>query len=414
MTKRLVVLLAATMALTGCGPTGMGWARIVGFIINGQTGARMNFFKDTKLKNVTDNVKSDSVVYGVVRGELKRAIPCGQGDALVENKMSAEGCYKIENLPLGASIPLFAQAPGFDDFHAIYFTQNRNDSSVDDYQETAHIRMFPEGFNVDYRIFVHIAQRGIAGMTVTCQATTTANSFQTVGGGFLTPNVATAGAVSAESGADGVAVIPGSALVNGAEYHCEVFRQDASESKVLSGQVNITAGVSAADQALALSIGGSDDLVALRSNVDNSTTTHGANGKMEIVFNRPAEFVPATADCQQASITQFDRDNDLAPAGAMVANVTGNGASEQVTATLSADGLTLTLGFNLQTAFDPDDAATINFSGIALRAKGSDPLKVWRIGSAAGCTAIGGGSGYTVAALASLRTTTQSNSLVLF
>ncbi|MFY0528995.1 hypothetical protein ACN28I_39505 [Archangium gephyra] len=68
----------------------------------------------------------------------------------------------------------------------------------------------------------------------------------------------------------------------------------------------------------------------------------------------------------------------------------------------SADGLTLTLGFNSRLAFDPDDRGTyISFSGIVVRPRGAtDTTNLRAIGGVGACPAI---NGYYVSDLRNLR-----------
>ena len=55
-------------------------------------------------------------------------------------------------------------------------------------------------------------------------------------------------------------------------------------------------------------------------------------------------------------------------------------------ASVSADGLTLTLGFKPGSpGLDPNDlGSTVTFSGIFIRPAGAEPVYIYRIGSSAG------------------------------
>jgi hypothetical protein len=251
---------------------------------------------------------------------------------------------------------------------------------------------------------------------VFCQYTpTTANTLQ-VSGSFLEPVTTGTTTVTATTNADGVAAIPGAQLVNGATYRCESVMSQSMDGVTLSGQGNFTAGVSQAEQRMALTTSGSTDtlLYAVRSNADDTTKLMGADGKLMITFNRPVEIVPGTADCQVATAAVYYPDSDTIQ-GRLNGNTAGNGTSEQVSAELSADGLTLTVGYRAEIAFDADDHGTyISFSGIVLRPRGSSSSSDIRaIGGTGACPAV---TGYSVGDVANLRTggSDQNNTIQLF
>ncbi|HYO64853.1 MAG TPA: hypothetical protein VEU33_02120, partial [Archangium sp.] len=180
----------------------------------------------------------------------------------------------------------------------------------------------------------------------------------------------------------------------------------------LSGQGNFTAGVSQAEQRMALTTTGSTDtlLYAVRSNADDTTKLMGPNGKLIITFNRPVEIAPGTTDCQVATASNPDTDGD-GRFGRLITDVRNNPpttystTSESVSVEISSDGLTLTIGFRTEAGFefDPDDrGTTIRFSGILVRPRGtSENSQVRYIGSAASCPAA---SSYSYSMMQNLRT----------
>jgi hypothetical protein len=93
-----------------------------------------------------------------------------------------------------------------------------------------------------------------------------------------------------------VAVVPGAQLVNGAPYHCEAVLAGAVDGRVLSGQADIVAGVSQAEQALVIDNAGAPDenFYALYSNADDPDALQGNDGKLVVTFNRPVEVAPRT------------------------------------------------------------------------------------------------------------------------
>ncbi|HEX8437281.1 hypothetical protein, partial [Archangium sp.] len=367
-------LVASLLALTGC-ERAANSGRLVGFIVDGQTGQRLNFFqKDGNKNNLDDDKDSQSQVYAVIDGEFRRAEPCGSGDANDDNGIEADGCFQIDGIPEGMTIPIFAQAPGYERFVGEY-NYGLIDMDVEHSQQVANIRLFPKGFAVDYRFNVSLNNQPVSKAQVLCQYLPTSTNTLQVAGDFLDPVNTGTTTISATSGDDGVAVIPGAQLVNGATYHCEAVMGEALDGRTLSGQGDITAGVSQSEQRVALSASGATDALvyAVRSNADNTDTLMGGNGKLIISFNRPVEIVPGTADCQVATATAPDTDGD-SNTGRLITDVrhnpptTTSTASESVSAEISGDGLTLTVGFKAELPFDPDDRGTsIAFSGVVLR-----------------------------------------------
>ncbi|XXF76793.1 hypothetical protein P2318_27605 [Myxococcaceae bacterium GXIMD 01537] len=363
----------------------MSEGRLVGFVVDGQTGQRVNLFKaDEAKQNVEDDAESKSQVYAVIDGEFRRAKPCGEGDLTQENAIEADGCFQIDGIPLGMEIPVFAKAPGYERFIGRY-TYQLHDEDTKGYQRIANIRMFPVGFAVDYKFQVNFQGRPVPGVNVVCQYRQSQANNLAVDGIFLQPENSGSTGVSAQTGADGVAVIPGAQLVNGANYHCEAVANQQVDGRVLSGERDIVAGVAQAEQRMALTANGSLDngLYAVNSNADNPAELLGANGKLIISFNKPVQLLPRVVDCHNASLFTSDYDAD-GNTGSMPANIPGNNASETVLTELSADGLTLTLTPRFERALDADDRGTsIGFSGVYVQPRNAtDGAQVRYIGGA--------------------------------
>ncbi|PTL83845.1 hypothetical protein DAT35_10290 [Vitiosangium sp. GDMCC 1.1324] len=420
MTQKFLVV--SMLALVGCEHEANS-GRLVGFIVDGQTGQRMNFFPaDGKKNNIDDDKNSQSQVYAVIDGEFRRAEPCGSGDLTEENAIEADGCYQIDGIPEGMVVPIFAQAPGYERFVG-EFTYPLLTKDQEHAQYVGNIRLFPKGYTTDYRFNVSYNNQPVSKAQVICQYLNDDGNSLGVSGdfdNFLKPKNTGTATISATSGDDGVAVIPGAQLVNGASYSCEAVLNGALDGRTLAGQAFIVAGVNQTEQRVALSASGSLDtlLYAVRSNADAAGTLMGADGKLVITFNRPVEIVPGTADCQYA-VERIDYpDSDTVKGHIYTTDGTTatNGVSESVTADISGDGLTLTLGFKVQSAFDPDDHGTyVNFSGIVIRPRGSSNFSQTRVigGLTAACPAI---AGYDVADLRNLRTGggNQTSSIQLF
>jgi hypothetical protein len=206
---------------------------------------------------------------------------------------------------------------------------------------------------------------------VACQADPTSNQFQTSGNDFVSPEATTLETVRVTTGADGTATLPGGSLVNGADYTCSVFLPSSFHgTEVQTSGFGFEAGVDQPQLFFDLHVSGSGvPLFAVRSNNDNESALLGLNASMVITLNQPAEFVPGSEDCQTASLTNPNTNGNADPAGVLPTDVPGNGASEQVAATVSADGLTLTVTNKpYVTVPDTGDFGTfITFSGIYLR-----------------------------------------------
>lgn len=380
------------LSLGGCFFTEQN-GRLVGFLVNGQTGERINLFTDANGKpNRADDPNAKNQVWAVINGEFRRARPCGTGDLNASNGIEANGCYQIDNIPPDMEFPLFASVEGFERFHG-QVTYPLPDSSVEldkqNPQIVGNIRLFPKGYAVDYRVQVSYAGRPMAGVKVLCQYLATNANTVAVDGSFLQPQNTTSGTVSASTDEGGVALLPGSQFVIGARYNCEAIYEQALEGRLLSADnLTLVAGVTQPNLQLSLAASGSleGSFYALNSNVDSSDVLHGANGQLRITFNRPVEILPGTEDCQVATLSAPDT-NQNGTFGSLPTNQVGGG-SETVNATLSGDGLTLTLSLRGATNLDPGDLGTrALFDGIVLRPRSGDSRVVRYIGTIAGCTA---------------------------
>ncbi|MBZ4421003.1 hypothetical protein [Myxococcus sp. RHSTA-1-4] len=387
--KKAFVVLSLLTA-TGCGSGGEG--RVVGFVVDGQSGQRLNFFKaDDGKNNIDDDDESKSQVYAIIEGEFRRAKPCGKGDLSKENAIEADGCYQIEGIPLGEEFPIFAQAPGYERFMGRYTMQTwNNDVEQEGAQEVVNLRVFPVGFAVDYRFLVNLNGRAVPDAKVNCQYRVDQSNLLQTAGNFLAPEATGSTTVSATSDANGIAVIPGAQLVNGAPYHCEAVLAGAVDGHALSGQADIIAGMSQPEQTFMLSSPAATDanFYAVYSNADDPNALLGQNGSLVVTFNRPVEIAPRTEDCQVAALDTADRDAD-GNMGRFVTDQLNNSSSETVNATVSADGLTLTVGFKTpETPLDADDRNTqVRFSGIIVRPRGAaDSVQVRYIGALGACT----------------------------
>lgn len=422
------------LALAGGCNQGKMYGRIIGFVVNGVTGQRLNAFPNSNnLTNLGNDANATTEVYALVQGSFKRAQPCGQGDINTSNKIPADGCYRIEGVPTDTDVPIFAQFDGFEPFHGTTRIVTNAVTTTDlidtDPQKVGNIMMWPVGFSEDYSFNVVASSsagsnRPVANAQVNCQADPTTNSFSTGGTDFIQPEQTTLGTVQATTDANGMATIPGAQLVNGSNYHCDVFTTDEFENRTAQGTVNFTAGVTEPTLLVSLTLGGNGNIIyAVRANNDDPNALLGATASLIVTLNRPIEIIPGSEDCQKATINAPDSNGNGNTPPALPTNVANNTASETVTTSVSADGLTLTITNKpYVTPLDTGDyGAVLSFDGIHLHSKDATLQRNgnFRIGAAVG---VAGSTACTYAqangasaALFNTRTNaTQDNTLHLF
>ena len=428
MLKALLTLVV--LSLLGCGAATSSSGVLVGFVVNGQTGEKVNFYDSN---NLTDKTDSQSQIYTIIGGTFVRATPCGTGFITTADGVTGDGCYKITGIPDGAELPIFAVKDGMEKFHGVYVYP---DAVVDDKgvahshpQMVGNIRMFPKNYTVDYKLLANFNGRGINGVTVACQIRQDTVALATDGTHWIAPANTLSGTLTGQTGNDGVLgdgyyTVKGTDMVLGARYHCTAFMPAGLYNSVgaLTGTADFTAGVDAPELGIDLSEAKTSDpdlLYAVDSNADDASTLMGASAKLIINFNRPVEIVPGSADCQTYSITSPDTNGDANPMPQPPADVPLTGGSEQVTISSSNNDQTLTIAFKTPTnPFDTKDlGSSVTFRGIYVRPKASqvDGNIFRRIGQAAsnGCSA-GGYLGFAALPLKNARTGTQAATIFLY
>ncbi|MBI5544355.1 MAG: hypothetical protein HY901_10725 [Deltaproteobacteria bacterium] len=427
MSRMFKTALAMVLATSCFGGTGPGV--IVGFVVNGQTGERLNFFQDDgSVKNLSDDADATSQVYTLINGEFVRATPCDSGFINAENAVQADGCFKLHGIPYGAELPIFAVRNGFERFHGVFQYPNATiDADGNEHglaQVVANIRMFPKTYAVDYKMLVHLDGRGINDVNVACQIRQQSVQLTTEGQ-FLTPLNTVSQAINTTTSndgtyGDGFAQLAGAELVLGATYHCTAYKNDLYENRgVLTGTAEFVAGVDAPEVSLPLGSSQPDEelLYAVYSNADDPTSLLGSRGSLIITFNRPVEIVPGTADCQTASINAPDTNGDFNVVPMAQSDVLGNSSSEQVQVTSTGEtGLKISFTSPTNTFDSKDVGATVEFHGVFVRPKGSsgtvDGNVIRMIGAASNaCSAAGD---IDAQELRSARTEVQTNVLHLF
>jgi len=400
----LAALLGAAMGAVGCGSDAGPGVRVTGFVFDGLSGKRLNFFDATvpsaagvSVANVVDNPASGSQIWTLVDGEIVRAVPCGQGAASELNGIDASGCYQFENLPYNAELPVWVQRKGYEPFYGVLSPVARPDIAFSDAQarvvsrsneatEHVNLRLFPLGTaeSLSHAFTFLYDGRGIDGVSVACDVTPSS----TIAGSFLAPAVTGATVLEGRSDANGLVVFSGLELVPGATYSCMARRDATYLGRTLTDAFVFVAGVDAATAVVDLEasapVAGSPSLYVVSSSVDAPNDARPAPtetdpvsqavglSRLVLTFNRPVELVPTTANCQTAALITSDVDADSVVTKLVDDNAAEGKVSEMVGAQLSADSLTLTLEGRF-VSFDPDDInTTITYQGVAVRPVGPE------------------------------------------
>lgn len=428
----------AAISILACGIWGCDnhdSGRLVGFAVDGQTGQKLNFFKDsTAQKNLSDDSSNPAEIYAIVNGAFKRAVPCGIGDANSKNGIDASGCYKIEGLPVNTSLSVIAQYPGYQSVLSTVYIQRENTTSdrLQTYnspspQVIGNFRLFPLGFTIDYKVIAINANTlsPVANATVSCAPTSSGNLSPTGNGSFLNPELTLNGSVTAQTDATGVAVLAGTSLIMGASYTCDIYATALSSSYVLSSSTSFVAGISNATVRVQLNESNTSNFVeVISANNQNPFDIMGATANLVLHFNQPVEVVPNTVDCQHASFggSPTQADPNAANAGKFTPDIINNGQSETASVSLSADGLIATLSTKGFIA-PPDPqvlGTTIQFDGVFLRPIGgaTNAGRTFLLGSATngvGNNACALGASLGPASLRNIAiNNTQSNLIRLF
>lgn len=410
MRTLITALLAMSVAafLASCG-TPATTGTIVGFVVNGQTGERVNFYDSN---NLTDKADNTSQIYTLIGGTFTRATPCGSGFVNATNGVKGDGCFKISGVPYGSEIPIFVSHDGFESFYGkLIYPGESTDMLTGSVipappQIVRNVRIFPKNYAVDYRIFASWDNRGINGVTIACQIDQKSLNAVATDGDFIQAQNTVSATITGQTGnegtlgVDGFFKIAGTDLVLGAPYHCEGFRPgELYESYgTLVGEANFTPGVDQIDVRMELKANAGvkppdgELLYAVNSNADDPQTMLGANAKLIINFNRPVEVVPNSPDCQVASIMATDTNGDNSTPPTLPIDTPRTNGSETVSVASSNNDMTLTISVKGMTgSFDPKDInTTISFRGIYVHPKNTtvDTNIFRRIGPASGngCT----------------------------
>jgi hypothetical protein len=331
-------------------------ATLQGTIFDGVTGAKIT---DSSLK-VT-----------LVQGTSYRNASVRTGT------QSFAGDYSLTNIPISINdqteYRLVVSATGYQDFESTIAFDALSGSTLDkNYNFVGNVQLFQAGVGAnDVTVNVFFNGEPVSGATVQLTRSTLSVIGTVSGtGAFLASNRTSGylGNLSATTDANGVATFPSTGLVLGGTYGVSVLPVTykgiplamASGASVAIGSSIIVQNVSMSD----LVPGTSNGLyVVSASNTDPNLVV--SSGVLTIVFSRAVSFV--------------DETNILATLGGgvnLAALNTTSSPDSTTNATLSTDGLTLTLtpvfataptAFNGSNAASADDALVVTYSNVLVR-----------------------------------------------
>lgn len=350
-----------------------------GFVVNGVTGEKLNFFGE---KNDTANSDSTDQVYVISKGEVKLAEPCNEGDANDSNGISINGCVTVKNLPTEVTIPVFATRSGFHAFGSTMTVNanvsNSNDLIITDPSAYSNIRLFPTGLNYDVTIHTKLENDVVVeGVTVRC-VYNAQNALDIVGwnaSNYLSPVNDFPNVITGTSNADGKVVLAGTSLTPGGEYACFGHKADAVNNNVISDNgnpVQFTVGVDSPEVEFFLSINSNggpwNSFMATSVNYSEYNSLGSLTAPLKINFNQPAIVFPGTEDCQ-AMYLDSNQGNGVDGIAITfetdVEDPAGSENAESVTVAMDSTSRQLSLTPVLATGSSTDDIqARYGFGGI--------------------------------------------------
>ncbi|WP_430459887.1 hypothetical protein ACQUQU_11790 [Thalassolituus sp. LLYu03] len=253
-------------------------------------------------------------------------------------------------------------------------TFNVNTANLQDREvwSLGNFYLYPLGSTApDMTVTVTYNGERIEGATVMLQPNTASNVLTADATAIIAPTDGFQGALSATSDADGNAVFDGDTLVLGGRYAVQVLPMVYEDTQLaLATPTSVTVGTSAIIQTVALAdiVPGTTDGLYVVSASNEDSNAINSNGTLIIHLSRPVSIV--NESLASASLT-----NDTTAA------LDTNSQGSDVTATVSTDGLTLTLSPNFSTnpqAFNgsnsgtADNGLTITYSDLFVRLTDSD------------------------------------------
>lgn len=331
---------------------------LAGVVEDGITGARV----DLAAGDNADNF------FVLVSDSQKFADPL-LSDGQAADSPNLVGEYTLCDVPVEAEFPLYVAVPGYQPFESVVLiASSRAASGSEAHQDVlsqiptlqANIRLFPAApAGKDYQVVVSFNGAAVEGAAV--QLIPTGGHVTPISGAnYLDPVVTGYKTLQGTTDASGVATFPAAQLALGARYHYLVIPVDSSTQGVADGTVTVGYVLAPSDP-YALHVDLADttaDLVIVSKSTD--ANSHDETGALKVVFNKPVELVPDSVDGAVATL-------DHAVQAALVDDVPGNNASEQVTVAISGQTVTLTPKFKTSPAKAKEAALGITYSGISVR-----------------------------------------------
>ncbi|MCA6060392.1 MULTISPECIES: hypothetical protein [unclassified Thalassolituus] len=309
-----------------------------------------------------------------------------QGDKYRTAKLNKEyaGDYFIQDIPTSTennvTFRMEATATGYQPVIAsVDFNADTNNLQDKNAWRMGNFYLYPLGVSAaDMTVTVTYNGEKIEGAAVQLQPNTNGNTLTADSINVIAPNNGFQGAITATTDVEGNAVFSGDALVLGGRYQVQILPM--SYKGIELGQptaVNVNIGTSTIHQRVAMVdiVPGNNDglYVAQASNEDDNAIN--SNGTLTLKLSRPVSIV--NESFASAALTN-----------ATTAVLDTNSQGSEVTVTLSADGLTLTLqpnfitnpvNFNGNNSGTADNAMYITYSNLFVRLQDGDTTELYNV-----------------------------------
>jgi hypothetical protein len=353
-----------------------------GFAVDGKTGERLSFFGAA---NTADDNDATDQIFVVADGEFRTARPCDRGEANDKNAITPAGCFVVDGLPLGVTIPVFVVRAGYHAFASTLFVdpvakapnaatggfELESALFAEEPSLYANVRLFPIGADYDYTLTATINDQGAAGIQVRCVFDSAANAFDTVGGGdpsnYLPPSNDFNPILAAVTDAQGRVTFTGKELTKGATYQCFADGSDPVTGSPVAnaGGISFTVGVSSPLVTAPLTAVTSELMAIWNDFGDETVPVGGLDGPMTVVLSRPVDLLTGSADCPNAYGLSVGLPSDAEIVTTLEADVDDDDA-ESVSVTLDAAGTTLTIAPKYDTRDEADRDVRVRVGGIFL------------------------------------------------
>lgn len=342
---------AALPRQTGC---------LAGVVQDGITGARIDIAAEGK----TDNF------FVLVSDSQRYASPLlSDGDAAEYPNLVGE--YTLCDIPVESAFPVYVVIPGYQPFESVVLIPSSDASRGAGAEQDvlsqiptrqANVRLFPVApAGKDYRVVVSFNGAPLAGAAVELIPTgghvvVEANPLDN----FLDPVTTGYKTLKGTTDDSGVVTFPAAELALGAVYRYVVLPVDAALQSTGTGTVSVGYLMEPGDPySLFVDLAQvTSELVIVSQSTENNS--HNESGTFTVVFNRPIELVPDTADDAKATL-------DNAVKAVLADDVPANKSSEQVGIAISGQVLTLSPKFKTNPDKAVEGALSITYSGVRVR-----------------------------------------------